>query len=129
MAILLVTDGHLPPHCNYERGSPRMTRVPNEVRQSSPTWRPGLGSCDGVLPPRQLRLRIRLQELTLPFETSGDLAEAAESSLGQFPADEYPHFGETITEHVTKPVYDFANEFEFRLDLILDGLERIRDTA
>ena len=70
-----------------------------------------------------------LQELTLPFETPGELAEAAESILRQFPADEYPHLAETITEHVTKPGYDFANEFAFGLDVILDGLERIRDTA
>jgi AcrR family transcriptional regulator len=70
-----------------------------------------------------------LQQLTLPFDTPGELAEAAESILRQFPADEYPHLAETITEHVTKPGYDFADEFEFGLDLILDGLERLRDTA
>jgi hypothetical protein len=27
-------------------------------------------------------------------------------------------------EHVLRPGYDYANEFEFGLDLILDGLER-----
>jgi AcrR family transcriptional regulator len=70
-----------------------------------------------------------LQELTLPFETPGELAEAAESILHQFPADEYPHLAETITEHVTKSGYDFADEFEVGLDLILDGLERLRDAA
>ena len=70
-----------------------------------------------------------LQELTLPFETPGELAEAAESILRQFPADEYPHLAETITEHVTKPGYDFADEFEFGLDVILDGLDRLRNTA
>ena len=26
-------------------------------------------------------------------------------------------------EHVLKPGYDYGNEFEFGLDLILDGLE------
>jgi AcrR family transcriptional regulator len=70
-----------------------------------------------------------LQELTLPFDTSEELAEAAESILAQFPADEYPHLAETITEHVTKSGYDYADEFEVGLDLILDGLERLRDTA
>ena len=70
-----------------------------------------------------------LQELTLPFDTPGELAEAAESILRQFPADEYPHLAETIVEHVTKSGYDFAHEFEFGLDLILDGLERLRDPA
>jgi AcrR family transcriptional regulator len=70
-----------------------------------------------------------LQELTMPFETPGELAEAAESILGQFPADEYPHLAETITEHVTKSGYDYADEFEVGLDVILDAIERLRDAA
>jgi AcrR family transcriptional regulator len=67
-----------------------------------------------------------LQERSLPVETPEQLAEAAESLHRQFSADDYPHIAETITEHVTKD-YDFADEFEFGLDLILDGLERLRD--
>jgi AcrR family transcriptional regulator len=70
-----------------------------------------------------------MQELTLPFDTPGELAEAAENILRQFPADEYPHLAETITEHITKPGYNYADEFEVGLDLILDGLERLGDTA
>jgi AcrR family transcriptional regulator len=70
-----------------------------------------------------------LQEKTLPVDAPGELAEAAESMRRQFSAHEYPHIAETITEHVTKSGYDFADEFEFGLDLILDGLERLRRTA
>jgi len=70
-----------------------------------------------------------LQELTLPFDTPGELAEAAESILRQFPADEYPHLAETITEHVTKPGYDYADEFKVGLDVILDAIERLRSTG
>jgi AcrR family transcriptional regulator len=70
-----------------------------------------------------------LQEKTLPVDTPAELAEAAENMRRQFSADEYPHIAETITEHVTKSGYDFADEFEFGLDLILDGLERLRGTA
>ena len=70
-----------------------------------------------------------LQELTMPFDTSEELADAAESILRQFPAAEYPHLAETITEHVTKSGYDYADEFKVGLDLILDGIERLRDTA
>lgn len=70
-----------------------------------------------------------LQELTMPFETSEEFVEVAESILAQFPADEYPHLAETITEHVTKSGYDYAAEFEVGLELILDGIERLRDTA
>jgi Tetracyclin repressor-like, C-terminal domain len=69
-----------------------------------------------------------LQQLTLPFDTSEELAEAAESILAQFPAHEYPHLAETITEHITKSGYDYANEFKVGLELILDGIERLRDT-
>lgn len=70
-----------------------------------------------------------LQQLTMPFDTSEELAEMAESILAQFPADEYPHLAETITEHVTKAGYDYADEFEVGLELILDAIERLRDTA
>jgi hypothetical protein len=70
-----------------------------------------------------------LQELTMPFDTPEELTEAAESILGQFPADEYPHLAETITEHVTKSGYDYADEFQVGLDLILDAIERLRDRA
>ena len=34
----------------------------------------------------------------------------------------YPHMVELATEHVLKPGYDFGDEFDFGLDLILDGL-------
>jgi hypothetical protein len=30
-------------------------------------------------------------------------------------------------EHVLKPGYDYGAEFEYGLDLILEGLERARD--
>ena len=38
---------------------------------------------------------------------------------------EYPHLTEMAIEHVMQPGYSFANEFEFGLNLLLDGLERI----
>jgi AcrR family transcriptional regulator len=69
-----------------------------------------------------------LQEKSMPVETPEQLAEAAGGLRRQFTADEYPHIAETIDEHVTKG-YDFADEFEFGLDLILDGLERLRNSA
>ncbi len=67
-----------------------------------------------------------LQELNLPFDTSEELEEVAELILRQMPADRYPHLTEMM-EHALKPGYAYANEFEFGLDLILGGLERIRD--
>jgi hypothetical protein len=49
--------------------------------------------------------------------------------LEPFPADEYPYMVEILTDHVMKPGYDYGEEFEYGLDLILNGLERVRGTA
>jgi AcrR family transcriptional regulator len=70
-----------------------------------------------------------LQQMSLPFHSGEQAAKVAETILRQFPVDEYPYLTEIATEHVMKPGYSYANEFEFGLDLILDGLERVRDTA
>jgi AcrR family transcriptional regulator len=67
-----------------------------------------------------------LTKMNLPFETSDDVADVAESMLEPFPPDEYPHMVEILTDHVMKPGYDYGEEFEYGLDLILDGLERVR---
>jgi AcrR family transcriptional regulator len=72
-----------------------------------------------------------LQERSLPFDTSDDVADvgdAAEDILSQFPADQYPYLGETVVERIMKSGWEYADEFEFGLDLILDGLEQ-RDMA
>jgi AcrR family transcriptional regulator len=65
-----------------------------------------------------------LQEKSLPFDTSHDLGEAAENMLSQFPADEYPYLSETVVQRIMKSGWKYADEFEFGLDLILDGLEQ-----
>jgi AcrR family transcriptional regulator len=65
-----------------------------------------------------------LNEQSLPFDTSDEVAEVGKSMLEQFPAEDYPHLTEFIVEHALKPGYDYGNEFEFGLDLILDSLER-----
>ena len=70
-----------------------------------------------------------LQQINLPYHTSEDNAAFAQDLLRQFPAAEYPYLAEMIREHALKPGYDYANEFVFGLDLILDGLERLRDAA
>src|SRR5947208_6431819 len=64
-----------------------------------------------------------LQEATLPFDTAEETAEVAKTILKEFPADEYPHLTELTLEHVLQPGYDYGKEFEFGLDLILDGLK------
>src|SRR3954449_8963014 len=70
-----------------------------------------------------------LQERSLPFNTPEQTAELAQEMLGRFPVNEYPHLAELTTEHVMQPAYDYGNEFEFGLDLILEGLERTKGLA
>jgi AcrR family transcriptional regulator len=44
-------------------------------------------------------------------------------------ASEYPYIAEIVGGYVTGSGYEFADEFEFGLDLILDALERLRGTG
>ena len=67
-----------------------------------------------------------LQERSLPFPTPEQTAGLAQDILASFPADRYPHLAELTARHVLQPGYDYGDEFEFGLELILDGLERIR---
>jgi hypothetical protein len=62
-------------------------------------------------------------QMNLPFQSSEEVAEVAHSMLQPFPVNEYPNLVEFITEHAMKPGYDYADEFEYGLDLVLDGLE------
>jgi AcrR family transcriptional regulator len=68
-----------------------------------------------------------MTKLNLPFETGAEVADVAESMLQPFPANEYPNLVEFITEHAMKPGYDYGDEFEYGLDVILDGLEQVQD--
>jgi AcrR family transcriptional regulator len=69
-----------------------------------------------------------LQQINIPVQSPEQVAEVGGDILRQL-AGEYPHLAEMITDHAMKPGYDYAEEFEFGLDLILDGLERLRETA
>jgi AcrR family transcriptional regulator len=69
-----------------------------------------------------------LQEATLPLgETPEETAEVARMMVQQFPRELYPHLYDFTINHVLKPGYDYAAEFEPGLDLILDSLERERE--
>jgi hypothetical protein len=65
-----------------------------------------------------------LQEAALPFKGPETVAEVAEPIAQQISADEYPHLVEMATELILQPGYDFGNEFEFGLGVILDALTR-----
>jgi AcrR family transcriptional regulator len=67
-----------------------------------------------------------LQEVSSPFkppETVG--GDVSEPMPQRFPAGEYPHFVEMATQHIVKPGYDFGDEFEFGLTVILTALARL----
>ena len=62
-----------------------------------------------------------LTELNLPM-TSGEEADELVAEIG-LPMDRYPHLAEMMTEQVMGKSYSYADEFDFGLGLILDGLE------
>jgi len=68
-----------------------------------------------------------MTKMNLPFEDTSDIVELSETMLAPFPAGEYQNLADFITEYAMQPGYDYANEFEYGLDVILDGLERVRD--
>ena len=70
-----------------------------------------------------------LQEKGLPFEEPEEVSEVMEAQRRRVPEMEsYPYLMEVAAE-MAKAGYDYAEEFEFGLDLILDGLERLRERA
>ena len=93
----------------------------------------GFDIADGrarLLGPRRLHLRLRPDE-DEPAVRGGDdmVAEMAQTMLEPFPFDEFPNLAAFVTEHIMQPGYDFGDEFEYGLDLILDGLERALTTV
>ena len=65
-----------------------------------------------------------LQEVGLPFEGSDTVAEVAEPIMERFSTGDYPHLTEMASDYYLRPGYDFGDEFDWGLDLILEGLTR-----
>src|SRR3989442_118295 len=73
-----------------------------------------------------------LTELTLPFSNSegaAGVAEIAGNILEGFRPNEYPHLAEMAVDRAMKPGYKYGDEFEYGLDLILDGIQRAQDSV
>jgi AcrR family transcriptional regulator len=70
-----------------------------------------------------------LSEATLPINGPEAVTEVAERMMGRYSAEDYPHLVEFSVEHVMKPGYDYGAEFEFGLDLVLEGLARARSSS
>jgi len=65
-----------------------------------------------------------LSEASLPINGPDTIPEVAGQMMAQYAAEEYPHLVEFSVEHVMKPGYDYGEEFEFGLGIVLDGLAR-----
>jgi hypothetical protein len=72
-----------------------------------------------------------LQERALPFESAEESTEVAEATTQDVAelAKNFPYLAEVVAGHVASVGYDFAEAFEYGLDLILDALDKRRDEA
>jgi AcrR family transcriptional regulator len=79
-----------------------------------------------------------LQEKTVPFDDAAGAAAVATEQVREFAADaeqrqtaaladEFPYLAEVVAGHVAKVGHDFAESFDYGLDLILEALEKRRD--
>lgn len=67
-----------------------------------------------------------VQELSLPMEPGEDTADLATAILATAPMEALPHLAEMAAAYVGRPDYQFANEFDPGLDLVLDALSTLR---
>jgi AcrR family transcriptional regulator len=65
-----------------------------------------------------------LQEAVIPVGGPEEIAGLATQILSGQAPDAYPNMARFTTEYVLTDGYDFADEFDWGLDLVLDGLER-----
>jgi AcrR family transcriptional regulator len=65
-----------------------------------------------------------LQEAALPATSGDHMDELADDVMSQLDPEAYPHFVAFVEKRVLAGDYDFADEFTFGLDLILDALEQ-----
>ncbi len=68
-----------------------------------------------------------LQENALPVSGAAELQEVVSSMSAQL--EPYPNLARFTVDHLLQPDYDFTAEFDFGLDLILDGLARAADLS
>lgn len=66
-----------------------------------------------------------LQERYLSFETAEESVEVARTTIEDH-AREYPYLAEVLAEFTSSGGYDYDEEFEIALDLILDAIEQLK---
>src|SRR5919206_4771483 len=69
-----------------------------------------------------------LLDRDMSSETPDDFAAEAQRQMRDYEAvlGDYPHLVEVVGGYVAKAGYDYDTEFAFGLDLILDGLDKLR---
>jgi AcrR family transcriptional regulator len=67
-----------------------------------------------------------LQELNFPIQAS-DYAQMAKGFIDRIPSEQYPYLNQ-LAQLIIERKYDGLHNFEFGLDLLLNGLEGLRDT-
>jgi AcrR family transcriptional regulator len=65
-----------------------------------------------------------LQELNFPIETT-EYAKTAQEYISKIPSDKYPYMNR-LTHHIIDGYYDGIADFNFGLELILNGLDKLR---
>jgi AcrR family transcriptional regulator len=68
-----------------------------------------------------------LWQLGFPFASDDEMQDLAGDFLRQLPAEDFPHLAEHVLHHLRESSDEDQSEFDFGLDLILDGLERARE--
>jgi hypothetical protein len=59
-----------------------------------------------------------------PFRAQVPAADVTEPIMERFHTDQYPHLVEMATEYILQPGYDFGDEFDVGVGVILDALSR-----
>jgi AcrR family transcriptional regulator len=67
-----------------------------------------------------------LWQVSFPSVSAEDLAQYGAIFLRDLPVAEFPYLAEHVEQHINPPRHEDKGEFEFGLDLLLDGLERSR---
>ncbi|WP_244246813.1 TetR/AcrR family transcriptional regulator C-terminal domain-containing protein [Nocardioides euryhalodurans] len=65
-----------------------------------------------------------VQEVSLPFQDEGELADLGSEILTGLPEGELVHFREYAVDRALQPGYDFGDEFGWGLELVLEGIAR-----
>lgn len=69
------------------------------------------------------------QNAKLSFSNEEQATELGKNVLAQFPSEKYPYMAEMIRVHMMETGYSAMKEFEFGLNLILEGIARSNPTS